>query len=40
MTYLIGAYAFAIALLAGYAVYVAGQTRAAAARLLELERED
>lgn len=39
MTYLLGAYAFAIVVLVGYAVYLARLTRAAAARLGEVELE-
>jgi heme exporter protein CcmD len=39
MSYLLGAYGFAIVVLAGYVVYVARQARAAAARLRELESE-
>jgi CcmD family protein len=39
MSYLLGAYGFAIVLLAGYVLYVARQTQAAAARLRELESE-
>ena len=39
MSYLLGAYGFATVLLAGYALYIARQTRAAAERLRELEAE-
>jgi hypothetical protein len=39
MTYLLEAYGFAIVVLAAYVAYIARQTRAAAARLRELEQE-
>lgn len=39
MSYLLGAYGFAIAVLAGYAGYVARQTQDAAAKLRDLETE-
>jgi CcmD family protein len=39
MSYLLGAYAFAIVVLGGYLLYLIRQTRAAAARLGELEPE-
>ena len=39
MSYLLGAYGFAIVVLGGYVLYVARQTRAAMVRLRELERE-
>jgi Heme exporter protein D (CcmD) len=39
MSYLLGAYGFAIVVLVGYAIYVVRQTKAAAARLRELETE-
>ena len=39
MSYLLGAYGFAIVVLAAYVVHIALQTRAAAGRLRELERE-
>ncbi len=39
MSYLLGAYGFALLVLGGYVIYVARQTRAAAARLSELEAE-
>jgi CcmD family protein len=39
MSYLLGAYGFAIVLLAGYVLYVARQARTAAERLRELEAE-
>ncbi|HEY8811710.1 MAG TPA: heme exporter protein CcmD [Candidatus Dormibacteraeota bacterium] len=39
MSYLLGAYGFAIVVLAGYVVYIVRQSRAAASRLRELERE-
>ena len=38
MSYLLGAYGFAIVVLGAYVLYVIRQTRAAAARLRELER--
>ena len=37
MSYLLGAYGFAIVALVGYAIYLARLTRAAAARLAQLE---
>ena len=39
MSYLLGAYGFAIAVLAGYVLYIARETRSAAKRLRDLERE-
>jgi heme exporter protein CcmD len=39
MSYLLGAYGFAIVVLAGYAIYIVRQQRTAGARLRELERE-
>jgi len=39
MSYLLAAYGFAIVVLGGYAVYVARQARAVAARLRETEAE-
>jgi len=39
VSYLLGAYGFALAVLAGYAVYVARHSRAAAARLRELDSD-
>jgi heme exporter protein CcmD len=39
MSYLLGAYGFAIVVLAGYVLYVVRQTRATAARLRDLDRE-
>jgi hypothetical protein len=39
MSYLLGAYAFAIVVLIGYAIYLARLTRAAIARLSELDAE-
>jgi hypothetical protein len=39
MSYLLGAYGFALLVLGGYVVYVARQTRVVAARLSELEAE-
>jgi heme exporter protein CcmD len=39
MSYLLGAYGFAIVLLAGYVLSVARQARTAAARLRELESD-
>ncbi len=37
MSYLLGAYGFAIVVLAGYVTYLARQARAATARLREFE---
>jgi CcmD family protein len=39
MSYLLGAYGFAIVVLGGYVLYVVRQTRGAAARLREVDRE-
>lgn len=39
MSYLLGAYGFALAVLAGYTIHLARRTRAAAVRLRELDRE-
>jgi heme exporter protein CcmD len=39
MSYLLGAYGFAIVVLLGYVIYIVRQTRTAAARLRELDRE-
>jgi CcmD family protein len=39
MSYLLGAYGFAIVALVGYVVYVARQTHSTADRLRELETE-
>jgi CcmD family protein len=39
VSYLLGAYGFAIVVLAGYMFYIARQTRAAKARLREVETE-
>jgi heme exporter protein CcmD len=39
MSYLLGAYGFAIVVLVGYVIYVVRQTRTTAARLRELETE-
>jgi heme exporter protein CcmD len=38
MSYLLGAYGVAIVVLVGYVIYIARQTREAAARLRELDR--
>jgi heme exporter protein CcmD len=39
MSYLLGAYGVAIVVLVGYVIYIARQTREAAARLRELDRQ-
>lgn len=39
MSYLLGAYGFAIAVLAGYGIYIVRQTRELRARLQEFEQE-
>jgi heme exporter protein CcmD len=39
VSYLLGAYGFALVVLAGYAVHVARRSRAAAARLRELDSD-
>jgi preprotein translocase subunit Sss1 len=39
MSYLLGAYGFAIVVLVGYVIYLVRQTRTPAARLRELETE-
>ena len=39
MSYLVGAYGFAVVLVAGYVLYLVHQGRAVAARLDEVERD-
>ena len=39
MSYLLGAYGFALAVLAGYTIVLARRSRAAAGRVRELDRE-
>lgn len=39
MSYLLGAYGFALAVLAGYTVFLARRSRVAADRVRELDRE-